>query len=177
MLEPSFALVKRHEHDQQRAATEYELKLQQQLEELWLRIARLEHHAPRSEADKTTLERLLRDFVQEKLTLMDRVKHLEDSEAQFRHHLDQTESIGPVLDHWPTADSDTLPEMEIISVRSTPSGKDQVERTPALDTADFDSIKLHAMLPSVLFIVDPENTGYLTEWKFLSSCSQRSTHS
>jgi hypothetical protein len=158
MLEPSFALVKRHEQDQSRIAAERELRLQQQLEQMWLRIGRLEHYAQKSEADKATLERLLRGVVQENLALMDRVQKLEANEAGFRRRLTQIESVR---DHQPAADSSTTsPETEIISVRSTPDASErgqEVERASALDTAELDSVKLHPMLPSVLFIADPEN--------------------
>jgi len=157
MLEPSFALVKRHEQDQQRVAAENELRLQQQLEQMWLRIGRLEHYAQKSEADKAALEQLLRGVVQEKLTLMDRVQKLEDNEAHLRRRFTQIESV---LDHQAAAGSTTSPETETVSVRSTPDVPErgqEVEGTSALDTAEFDSVKLHPMLPSVLFIVDPEN--------------------
>jgi hypothetical protein len=174
MLEPSFALVQRLEQDQQRLAAERELKLQQQLEQLWQRIGILERHAQKSEADKTTLERLLREVVNENLTLLGRIQKLEVNEAYLRRHFNQTESDKAMLErrlqaletgHRPAEESSTTsPETEITSVRSTPNSEildtnQEVARASAIfTTADLNTISLHPMLPSVLFMVDPESS-------------------
>ena len=59
MLEPSFALVKRYERDQHRVEAENELKLQNQLNQFWRRINRLEKHVQKSEADRLALNQSL----------------------------------------------------------------------------------------------------------------------
>lgn len=45
MLQPSFALVKRHEQDQYQVVDEKERRLQHGFEQIWLRIGTLEKRA------------------------------------------------------------------------------------------------------------------------------------
>lgn len=169
MLEPSFALVRRLEQDQPRLAAERELKLQQQLELLWQRIGRLERQAQKSEADKALLERLLREVVNQKLILVDRVQQLEVNQAAFHRRLDQTEGEHAVLGshseafekgRQSTGGSSTSPETAIISANTPgiPERDQEVKNTSvSFTTPALDATKLHPMLPSVLFIIDPES--------------------
>ena len=171
MLQPSFALVKRHEQDQNRVDDEKERRLQHQFEQVWLRIGRLETRAQKSDADKATLERLLREVVQAKLTLEGRVKRLEENAAYVQRRLDKSESDKAVLeyrlealekhqDHRRTAHSSTSPETAITSARSTPNAttNQEAEHVYAFNTAGLDPVKLHSSLPSVLFVIDPETS-------------------
>lgn len=178
MLEPSYALIRRHEQDQHRVAAENELKLQKQLKRFRLRIERLERHAQKSEPNKATLERVLRDVVQEKSTLMGRVKQLEDDVAHLRRRLDQVESDkaapesrldGLENDRWPTGLDSTMgtsPETATPSVRSAsniPAEDYELASTTtglnhesASIASALDPVNLHPLLPSMMFMVDPE---------------------
>ena len=175
MLEPSFALVRRHEQDQHRAEAENELKLQKQLEQFWLRIARLETHAQESDPAKAALECLLQDFRQDKVALQDRVQKLEDDVAHLRRHSEQIELDKAALahrveelenDHRQTECNSTSPETETSSVRSTPNvtaGGQEVDHHP---TVGLDPVKLHPTLPRVLFVVDPEKSKLADDSEF-----------
>ena len=168
MLEPSFALVTRYERDQHRVEAENELKLQNQLNQFWRKINRLEQHVQKSEADRLALNQSLQQVEQDKAILGSRVLKLEANKALTDRFLQELEADRLMLqdrvealekDGSATEQSRTSLETATPSVRSTPNivTRDQeTECEYALAVTGLDPIKLHSKLPGVLFIVDPQ---------------------
>jgi hypothetical protein len=73
MLEPSYALIKRHQTNQHGLVAESELKLQNELNQFRQRIGRLEQRAQHCEVPGAALHQRLQTVEQEKAVLEGRV--------------------------------------------------------------------------------------------------------
>jgi hypothetical protein len=138
MLEPSLALIKRHQTDQHRLKAENELKLQHQLSQLWQKIGGLERHAQQSDLDKAALRQRLLKVEAENTALKDRLKRLEKS-------------------MWATERSSKSPQTVIPSGVATPNVITRGQETAHVDdlSGALDPVILHPTLPKLLFVLNP----------------------
>lgn len=138
MLEPSFALVKRHQTDQHRIEAENELKLQNQLNQFWQKIGSLERHAKQSDAERATLSQRLQKVEAESTALKGRLKELEGA-------------------GWATERSSVSPETAASLTGATPNVIARGQDNALVDAlnSELEPTTLHSMLPKLLFVLNP----------------------
>jgi hypothetical protein len=157
--------------DQPRVEAENELKLQNHLNQFWQRIGRLEQHTQKSDAERAALDQRLQKAEQDKGILEDRVQKLENDKActdRYSHELETNNALlkGRLKELREDCSTCTVSEQNITSpktvnhsIRSTPNtvARDQdFELGLAFSILGLDPVKLHLMLPRVLFMLDVE---------------------
>lgn len=176
LLEPSFALIKRHAADQHRTDTENELKLQNQLQQFWNRIGTLEDRVQRSEAAQKSLESRVQELAGDKASLESRLQMFEDKAASFEQRAQELGHINASLkSHLRKLGSDKealeyrLQEIEKVAsatehrTLALETGKRPVGVTPynpilESSCAGLAPIKLHGLMPSVFFLIEPDGS-------------------
>ena len=145
MLQPSYALIKRHQTDQHRLAAE--IKLQNELDQFRQRIGRLEQHAQHSEVQRAALHQRLQTVEQERVVLHGRIQQLVNENTMLRRRIVALERDS--------ADDVVSTSPETATPSATAVARDpETALTEAL-SGELDPTILHPMLPKLLFVVDP----------------------